>query len=311
MKSLKLEGAMKKVSVIGLAASLMFGSLVGTNENVFAKEVIEKNLEIANYLETTGGIKVAYFNALLNDVAAREKLTLRYEINDREDFKKVLMDIEKKLPDRIEITSQIFTVKQIKEMYYEYSVFADVRDFPNLKTLLHYKVIKNTKTFILSDNVHVKKSVHEVYLSYSNFVKAVGAELKTENDNDSLLNVYNYVFNNFKYNADGVTKMVVGNIGNGEMACNGLSRLIKDLLNEVDIESNIRGGYSHFWNVVNLEGKETTIDVTTDILKKKRYYTLGDNSKLHKKKAIMGFYDAEYDVNKYNEVSNIKILLAG
>lgn len=300
---MKLKGIYRKVSVVGLVCSLTFGGFVSNNTVAEAKSIHVSNIDVANYTDQKGNIKLSYFNALLDKEEIREQLVLKYDVNDLNDFEKIFNDLEELLPDKIEVTSKKLSVKEIKQLYYQYGDSSDIKKYQNYKTLSAYKVLNNNKAFVLIDNTNRENSAYEIYSSYNKFVKIVAADLKGETQKESLKNVYNYVFENFKYNAKSVSEMLVGNLGSGEMACNGFSRLINDLLNEMGIKSEIREGYSHFWNTITIDGTETTVDVTTDIVKKKRYLTLGNDTKTHIQNAqSIGFYDAQYDTGKYKTV---------
>ena len=98
--------------------------------------------------------------------------------------------------------------------------------------------------------------------------------------------------------------MMVGNLGNGELACNGFSYLVDKMLEEAGIKSYIRAGYSHYWNVLTLsDGRELTFDVTSDIVLKEYKATLGLSTKEHiNKVSSIGFYSAEYYSSKYHDV---------
>jgi len=285
---------------------LSFGTFFGGAGTAEAKST---NVEVANYVDQAGGIKLSYFNALLENEQQREQMILKYEVNSLLDFEKIFSDLEELLPDRIEITSSTLSIKEIKKLYYEFGDSSDVKTFKNYKTLSSYKISNDNKTFILSDATHERNSAYEILSGYTKFIKVVAADLKAKTDVESLKNVYNYVFDNFEYNANGVSEMLVGNLGTGEMACNGFSRLVNDLLIEMGMKSEIREGYSHFWNTVVIDGKETTVDVTTDIIKKKRYLTFGNDTKMHIENATsIGFYDAQYDTGKYNAVEHVKLI---
>lgn len=305
---MKLKGMYRKVSVVGLICSLTFGGFASTTAIAEAKTVNVSNADAASYIDQKGNVKLSYFNVLLDKEELREQLVLKYEVNELKDFEKIFSDLEELLPDKIEVTSEKLTVKEIKQLYYQFGDNSDIKKVQNYKTLSIYKVSNNNKTFVLIDNTNKNKSAYEIYSTYYKFVKIVAADLKGETEKESLENVYNYIFDNFKYNASSVSEMLVGNLGAGEMACNGFSRLVNDLLNEIGIKSEIREGYSHFWNTINIDGIETTVDVTTDIVKKKRYLTFGNDTKTHIQNAqSIGFYDAQFDTSKYKPVDYVKL----
>ena len=98
--------------------------------------------------------------------------------------------------------------------------------------------------------------------------------------------------------------MQVGNLGEGALACNGLSYLADKMFEEAGIASYIRAGQSHYWNVLTLsDGREVTFDVTSDIVLNEYKATLGLSTKEHVEKvAEIGFYSAEYYASKYHDV---------
>lgn len=81
--------------------------------------------------------------------------------------------------------------------------------------------------------------------------------------------------------------MMIGNAFEYEMACNGISFLMYELLSASGIETRIVQGEDHFYNLVSLKsiGEETTdpnvktdwiiVDVTTDILLKETHGATG------------------------------------
>lgn len=272
--------------------------------------ILNNYITLDNFLDKDGKIKIEYFKYLLEieKLNKKENKILEYDIGSTQDMQKVIQDINKELPDRVEIKSSFFKGKDLKSLYYRTEGYYDVSSVENLHNLANYKEMVSGNKLIVTDISKKGYSASEIKSAYDKFVKVVADNLKGNTEEESLLNIYNYVFDRYKYNAKGIEFMNVGNLGEGEMACNGFSRLMNDLLNEVGIESNIRQGESHYWNTIKLNGVETTVDLTTDIVKNQKYLTLGNSTKEHiSNTADIGFYSAVYKNYKYKEVEHLDI----
>lgn len=219
-------------------------------------------------------------------------------------------DLYTSLPTSATLTSTKYSGKELQQMFYEAEEGILADEFPNVHGLANYKSRALGKSLTLTDSSHNEFKAAQIEKGLDAYVKALAPSLKKSSEIETIQATYDYIFDNFKYDASAINAMRVGNIGNKKLACNGFSYLADKLLEENGIKSEIRGGESHFWNIVTLEnGEKATFDVTSDILLKKRYLTLGLDSKSHiEKVSAIGFYDAKFDTAKYEIVkSNVQV----
>lgn len=275
------------------AAEINSYSPIENKQDIVTESSLKKNI-----------IPPSYFKELLKRAADVQPVTLKFIVLQEKDFAEILVEINSKMPDKVEITSPTFTQKQLYEMYGKAEREGDIDTIPNFKNLFTYSKEKNYgKKLILVDDIMDNVGVRKAYAAYETYVDILSKGLKGKTESESLLNIYEYVYNNFEYTASDRRKMYLPNIGNGALACNGLSRLMNDLLNHAGVHSEIRQGESHFWNIVKINGQSITVDITTDILKKKPYLTLGSSTKEHLEMAITsGLYSAEFNLNKYKAI---------
>lgn len=252
-----------------------------------------------------------YLDAEANTVKNKKRLIW---INSDEDMDDFVNELYKELPYEVIVKSKRFDRLQLKKMYEESKNQLSEDITPEMHGLATYKVLNNSNSIRVIDISNKNYNAATIKKAYEAYTTDLAKYLKDEDELRSILNVYNYIFNNFKYNANGFQYMTVGNIGNGELACNGISYLTDTLLEKVGIKSKIRGGYSHYWNVATLSnGQEITVDITSDIVLEDYLETFGSSTQEHiKKTSTIAYFSAEYSTGKYHEVSGYKndILLA-
>ncbi len=104
--------------------------------------------------------------------------------------------------------------------------------------------------------------------------------LKGETDYDTVLNVHDYLIENFEYDhrSSMENHTDIDGFKDGVMVCSGYGLAAYYLLNEAGVETRIitgiAGGGLHMWNMVKLEDKWYNLDVTWD--------DMGDNYKIYK-----------------------------
>ena len=192
-------------------------------------------IENKQYIVTESSLKKniippSYFKELLKS-ADVQPVTLKFIVLQEKDFAEILVEINSKMPDKVEITSPTFTQKQLYEMYGKAEREGDIDTIPNFKNLFTYSKEKLWKKLILVDDIMDNVGVRKAYATYETYVDILSKGLKGKTESESLLNIYEYVYYNFVYTASDRRKMYLPNIGNGALACNGLSRLMNDLLN--------------------------------------------------------------------------------
>ncbi|MBG9693219.1 hypothetical protein ABD91_20990 [Lysinibacillus sphaericus] len=231
-------------------------------------------------------------------------------IDTEQDMSAFVQCIYQDLPQEVIVKSKHFTSEQLKSMYdaSESRLVADIN--PNTKGLANYSVKQIGKNLRVSDISNDYYSAYVIKKASDAFVKDLVPTLKGENELETINNVYDWMYNNFKYTANSYKNMLVGNMYTGKLACNGFSYLADALFEEAGIKSTIRSGTSHFWNVLTLEdGQEATFDVTTDIVLKHYKKTLGTSTKEHIAAASgIGFYSAEFTTGYYHEVKSYEKL---
>lgn len=289
------------VSVLTPSISVDASSIIAYHST--PKMVTE--LPAEQYFDDEGELKVSYFNYLLETSGEKEAYKLIFTINSLKDMQHAIEKINEKLPTRVEFQSGKYDNKTLKRMYNEIFLTFTGSKLNNLNTLANYREQLFLFKFVLNDNSSQTYSARQIERALDLFTTALADTVRSDNEEQSLINLYNYLYKNFKYNADSFRNMIVGNLGNGELACNGFSRLANETLIKLGIKSEIRQGYSHFWNIVYLDGKQTTFDITTDIVLKNRYLTLGNSTGQHKlNTSSVNFYNADYSTQIYDIVAS-------
>lgn len=296
-------------AIMGLALSFSFLYLnVNDASAAIEEKTIRSYYQASNMKVNDAIIKPNYFNELLKKHEVKNNDVLKYEVASKDDMYKVLIDIDEKMPSKIEIKSPIYSKDELNRMFDDLIVDSSVEELSNFKNLFVYRKAKTYgKTLILNDEALPGGNVQTVFAAYNEYVDLLSKQLKGATESESLINIYDYVYNNFEYSANSSRSMHITNIGNGKMACNGLSRLMNDLMIKTGISSTIRQGESHFWNIATINGQQMTVDVTTDILKNKPFFTLGASSKEHRELTITtGLYNADFDLAKYDAIKEFK-----
>jgi len=238
------------------------------------------------------------FKSILdNQVESKSYLCTRHIVNSLEDLEFALKQIDRELPTQAIIKPGLLTIPELKKMFRNY--IPDVSYCENWHSLATYSLEGGKTLFILKDtsdrdNVFNARQYRQ---ALSIFANNLAMQIKGQTEKESVVNLYDWIYRNFSYNAEGSTYMKVSNLAMSTMACNGFSRLVAEVLRNLDIKVKIKGGESHFWNLINIDDSTTTFDITTDIILNKPYYTLGSNTELHKLRTLeVGFYNAECKV---------------
>ena len=305
----------KKILLASLLATFVINGVATNNHNssVQAANVgvtdvsdyeIDKLSQSNDFLDVNGQLKLDYFNYLLEQESKAvipEKKT--YEINTIYAMYDAVIDINNTLPSNVEFASKYFDKKMLKQLYSQAMSAYSVETLNNINTLINYSERMIGRKFMLVDITNEDYTAKQIKVALDKFTTALADNVRDENEEQSLINLYDYVFENFEYKADSFSTMLVGNLGNATMACNGFSKLMDETLEKLEIPSEIRLGYSHYWNVVTLDDKEITVDVTTDILLNKWGFTLGNSTEEHiNNTSNIGFYSAEFDKYRYEKV---------
>lgn len=138
-------------------------------------------------------------------------------------------------------------------------------------------------------------------------MSALAKNLKGDTDYDTVLNVHNYLIDNFEYDQRSSMEnhTDIDGFKDGVMVCSGYGLATYYLLNEAGIKTRIIIGNdeSHMWNMVELDGKWYNLDVTWD--------DEGSNGRSYKYflKSDADFPDHQrsdkYNINNFNiEIAN-------
>lgn len=241
------------------------------------------------------------FDAMYYDLFINKFETKTYTIDSTHDMYAAYKDIFNTLPDKVVINAgkiSGYKTEDLKNMYSEVSEAYNGESLPTMHGLAVYstdKSNKNPKSFAMIDKSNTYYSAQAIAYAFDKFTDTVALDVKKDTVEETIYAVHDFMYDNFTYNAKGYLSMYVGNIYNQTIACNGFSYLSDTIFKKVGIDSSIRSGLSHYWNILKVDGKEITFDVTTDILLKKRYVTLGTSTKDHiELTSPIGFYSADF-----------------
>ena len=109
--------------------------------------------------------------------------------------------------------------------------------------------------------------------SVADACRAIRAELKLDglSDFEKVLALYEYVAGHFIYDGELKNFSAYDGLQTGKMVCQGYALLLRELLLQEDIPCRVVTGYAagiaHGWNIVQLDGKWYSLDVTWDACK--------------------------------------------
>ena len=215
---------------------------------------------------------------------ANEKISIKNKsisltVKNYEEYKRAMYQLYTDLPQTMKIKSTL-SKNRMTEFSDKFEDELIANDLPNYNLLAYYKMKKVGNIYTFTDNSHKKFSAKQIETYINTFATRFADSISELSPNEKLNTIYNYVYSNFKYNANGYQYMMVGNAYTYEMACNGFSRLMYEMLNAAGIETRIIEGEDHYYNLVashNVfeEGDSEfdfqdddwfILDVTTDIL---------------------------------------------
>jgi len=212
-------------------------------------------------------------------------------VNTMDQLIQLMNEVYTELPQKVIIKSdadeKLFrTWMQI----YESSTIPDKN--LNLNTLANYSLKKTGfKQYTLTDKTHSKYQAKQIEASLNDFSEEFAKSIQDLSSEQKLHAIYNYIFDQFSYNASGYSKMLVGNAPNYEMACNGFSRFFYQLATHSGIEARIVKSEDHFYNQIKTEDGWVIIDLTTDILLKTKHGATGLSQEEYLKYVSgVGFY---------------------
>lgn len=224
---------------------------------------------------------------------ANEKVNVKLQsfsvmVSNYEDYKKSMFRLYTELPRTMTIKTKV-SKDQMDEFSKKFKAELVAVDLPNFNLLAHYKMKKVGNLYTYTDNSHKKFSAKQIETYVGTFASRFAKNIEHLSPSERLQTIYDYVYSNFEYNAIGYQYMMVGNAYEYEMACNGFSRLMYEMLNAAGIKTKIIEGEDHYYNLVSFqdvfeeEGKTSNfqrddwfvVDVTTDILVKKPHGATG------------------------------------
>lgn len=291
------------ISILLLATQLMIGG-----ENV-EKYVPEEKSIVTNSVVQEKELKPSDFPRFINKIDT-PLTAFRVHIESENDMSQFVTRLFTELPTSVTLVSNKYTPKELRDMWYkaEESVLAD--ELPEVHGLAYYRSKQIGKTLRLRDETHKQYRASQIKAGVEDFVAELAPKLKRESDIETIKAISDYLYTNFKYDASNISNMRVGNLGASALACNGLSYLADKLLEANGLTSEIRGGESHYWNVITLkDGQQITFDVTSDIVLKEKFLTLGLSTKDHiNEVSRINFYSAKYDESKYKPVNSYNLI---
>lgn len=219
------------------------------------------------------------------------------------DLEKLLNKVYVELPEKVELKTTM-KQKEIKDLVYEWEMKTHPKDILNKSTLANYSVEKKGAKIFLFDNSNDEKSAKEIEEDLKKFAQEWANKNSHLSDEMKLKSTYDFIYENYSYSANGYKEMLVGNMWNDTLACNGFSRLTYEMLNALGLETQIILGESHLWNSVKINGETILFDVTSDIFLSKKYLTLGVSSGEHKKLLQpINLWNGEFDNSKYYNIT--------
>ena len=261
-----------------------------------------KEVPILNQVSKDYILKPTAFKLYLERYKMKDEI-LEIKINTSKEMNEFTSKLFIELPHTVYVTSDHYQPDQLKKLYEKSLSFKVADSTPTKHGLSDYSV-RTTNRLVLTDISNKGYNAATIKKAVDMYVKDLVEVLKGETEKETIENIYDFMFNNFKYTADSWQSMLVGNMANGAMACNGFSYLADKLFEEAGIPSFIRAGDSHFWNILTLkDGSAVTFDVTTDIVLNKYKETLGTSTETHIDKASkIGFYSAVFTKGKYSKI---------
>lgn len=242
-------------------------------------------------------LKPSDFTSILyTQTSPRTYSSKSFTVNSFEDLVSAMREIDRELYSYAFLKSDIMTTKELKDFYSKHQL--NITGLININTLANYSVESGNLLFIFKDATDRSQlfSAKQYREALNIFVDKLAEQVKGETDEETVLNLYDWIYQNYYYEASSASSMRVSNLAKGKMACNGFSRLVAEVLHKSGIPVRIVKGNSHYWNLVTIDDVTTTIDITTDIVLRKKYYTLGKSTLEHREKTgLVGFYDASFN----------------
>lgn len=228
-------------------------------------------------------------------------------INNSSQMDKLMAKVYTELPSNVKINTSA-SIQDLKDWSYEWEMKMHPKEFINKSTLANYSVRKKGLNIYMVDNSNNERSAKQIEREVNQFASEFAKRLEGKTDEEKLKSIYNFMYESYTYSASGFKEMLVGNMWNDTLACNGLSRLAYELFNSADMKAEIIMGESHLWNSVQVNDETILFDVTSDIFLEKKYYTLGSSSSEHKSQlGEINIWDGNFDQSRYYHLSSSKI----
>lgn len=289
------------------------GQVTRLQLSAFVSRILEKGLnktetepELESTIETYSDIDVSLFTDIMTRNGKSPRVVLNRNISSISNFISVVEEAYETLPDRINLSTNLSYEVLDEEFSTWYSNTHPLESI-NLHTLANYSLKKTGNSIYLEDTTHKSYSALDISVGLKDFSSIFSSTLTDLSDVEKFNIIYDFVYDNFTYNARGYSFMKVGNMGTGSFACNGYSRLVYDLLNASGIETSIILGEDHIWNRVFIEDfGEFDVDITSDAYLKDKYVTLGTSSSRHSDILNrISFYGSKFNQSKYTHVSDL------
>lgn len=200
----------------------------------------------------------------------------------KEDYFALRDRINKELPYQVVIKDS----KDKRDVYYdwdsEYNTITPSMS-PNHNLLANYALkYQLSGSYTITDSANTKYSAKTIEKALDIYSERFARSLKGLTDEEKVHTIYNFIYEEFDYKASNYQAMMVGNAYSYELACNGFTRLFYALATASGLETKMVRGDDHYWNQWKTkEGQWITVDITTDIVLKKKHGATGLSKEDH------------------------------
>lgn len=201
---------------------------------------------------------------------------ITWNVETKEDFFALLDKAYLELPSKITLISSI-SKKVMNEWESEYDEQTIPSRINNLHTLASYSIKKSSsKVITITDKSNNKYTAKQIEEGIKSFSKEFAKSINHLDNEQKIKVIYDYIYAQYKYEATSISGMMVGNAYNNKLACNGFSRLFYELATASGVNVKLVEADDHFYNHVETsKGQWVIIDLTTDILLKKKHGATG------------------------------------
>lgn len=197
-------------------------------------------------------------------------------VNTKKEFFELMDKVYTELPSKVTLKSTI-TKEEVNKWSSEYEEIRTPSEINNLHTLASYKVKKQFgKVITITDESNPKYRAKQIEKGTKKFAQEFASKLNDLNYGQKIMVIYEFIYTQYKYDATSYSNMLIGNAYNKKLACNGFSRLFYELAISSGVDAKLIESDDHFYNHVKMaNGEWIVMDLTTDILLKRKYGAIG------------------------------------